>query len=195
MRINKFIFIILPMLFVFHLYGQNTNTTLKDPEQIKEFLKVTERIRCICLPSLPIQGCSYNMCIVSSYLKTFIENRIREGMTAEEILYKFEKGFGESIFKEPVDEVILYFQKEGNQRMLSALQYGFGTSIYAKPDSTWINLSLSLIGIIGFLGIGYYLYSLLKKPNIPTTEANLINEKKWDDLESKYLKEMEDENV
>ncbi len=165
-----------------------TNTSLTDPVQIREFLNATERLRCICLPSLPIQGCSYNMCVVSSYLKTFIENRIREGMTADEIVEKFEKGFGDSIFHEPVDSVILHFQKEGNQKILAGLRDGFGKSIYAKPDSTWINLSLGGIGIASLIGIGYYLM-LSKKPRL-SDSGELGAKKNLNELADKYLKEI-----
>jgi cytochrome c-type biogenesis protein CcmH len=104
------------------------------------------------------------MCIVSSYLKTFIENRIRKGESADTIVRKFENGFGDEILDDPV---VLHFQKEGNQRMLDGLVNGFGPKIQAKPDSTWINLSLLAIGILGAIGIGIYLNGIRVRKKIP----------------------------
>jgi len=133
--------------------AQPTTTTLTDPQHVREFLEATDRIRCICLPSLPIQACSYNMCVVSSYLKTFIENRVREGMLADEIVQKMERGFGDSILQ---DSVVLYFQQNGNQGMIDSLRYGFGEKILAKPGSWAINATLGLLAVLGLGTIFYY---------------------------------------
>ncbi|WCL48794.1 cytochrome C biogenesis protein [Leptospira sp. GIMC2001] len=162
------------------------NTTLTEPNQIREFMDSTERIRCICLPSLPIQGCSYNMCIVSSYLKTLIENRIRLGETSNEIVAKFENGFGDDIRS---DSVFIHFEKEGNERMLNGLLYGFGAKIQAKPDSTWINLSLAGLGLLALIGIGFYVVQRKKsKSNISSSTAK--TDQQMLDLEKKYLSEL-----
>ncbi|TGL59343.1 cytochrome C biogenesis protein [Leptospira ognonensis] len=135
------------------LLAQSTTTTLKDPNHIEIFLDVTSKIRCICLPSLPIQSCSFNMCTASAYLKNFIENRIKDGMPGDEIIFKMEHGFGEAILN---DSIVLHFQKEGNQGMVDSLVYGFGDKILAKPDSTWINGTLFLFGLLGLTGIFLY---------------------------------------
>lgn len=157
------------LYFTFSLSAQTTTTTtsLTDPKQIEEFLDATSRLRCICLPSLAIQSCSYNMCIVSSYLKTFIENQIKLGLSADEIVFKFENGFGDTILK---DAVIQQFREQGNERMIQNLVQGFGPNIQAKPDSTWINLSLAFIGILGLIGIGSYLVQ--RKKASPLIIAN-----------------------
>jgi cytochrome c-type biogenesis protein CcmH/NrfF len=171
-----------------------TNTTLTEPEQIREFIDSTTRLRCICLPSLPLQSCSYNMCVVSSYLKTFIENQIRAGMKSDEIVSKFEHGFGESILQDPV---VQHFAQEGNERMIQSLIQGFGSNIQAKPDSTWINLSLALIGGLGLLGILFYglrknsnLKAIEKKIKVRNNDPTGTKLPSPDDLEKKYLAEL-----
>lgn len=164
-------------LLLSNLDAQTTTTTtsLTDPKQIEQFLDATSRLRCICLPSLPIQSCSYNMCIVSSYLKTFIENQIKQGMTSDEIVYKFENGFGDTIQD---DSVVKHFKEEGNDRMIQSLMQGFGPNIQAKPDSTWINLSLAFIGLIGLIGIGYYLIQRKKASPSKDEPGNLKSSNK-----------------
>lgn len=175
---------------VFHpTYGQTTttNTTLTEPAHIQTFLDVTQRIRCICLPSLPIQGCTYNVCVVSSYLKTFIENRIREGMSGDEIVQRFETGFGSAILSDPV---VVHFQNEGNQGMIRSLRDGFGPNIHAKPDSTWINLSLVLIGMGALVGIGYYVAQRKKTRSTAATLPTAKDNEELNELEKKYLSEL-----
>ena len=170
------------------LMAQKTTTNLKDPAQIKSFHEATERIRCICLPSLPIQACSFNMCSASSYLKSFIENRIREGMSSDEIVNKMQNGFGEGIL---TDSVVKHFVESGNQGMVDSLVYGFGPKILATPDSTWINFTLFGLGVLG-LGL-IYLYFTKFKPNLkketPSGKADLTTDeinrkiKNWENSE------------
>ncbi|TGK82520.1 cytochrome C biogenesis protein [Leptospira noumeaensis] len=158
-------------LFPAVLFAQKTTTNLKEDGQIQTFLKVTEQIRCICLPSLPIQSCSFNMCAASSYLKTFIENRIKDGMKEEEIISKMENGFGDSVLQDPI---VVMFQENGNQGMVDSIVYGFGPKILAQPDGTWINFTLFAIGVLGLFGI--YKYGTKKKRHTFVTEKETKTE-------------------
>ncbi|WP_246835911.1 cytochrome c-type biogenesis protein CcmH [Leptospira meyeri] len=173
--INKFYLLVVGFCLLVPnlLLAQKTTTNLKEEAQIQTFLKVTEQIRCICLPSLPIQSCSFNMCAASSYLKTFIENRIKDGMKEEEIISKMENGFGNSVLKDPI---VVMFQENENQGMVDSIVYGFGPKILAQPDGTWINFTLFAIGILGLFGI--YQYGTRKKkeatePNVKLTSGDL----------------------
>jgi cytochrome c-type biogenesis protein CcmH/NrfF len=155
------------------IFSQSTTTNLKDEKQVAIFLEVTSKIRCICLPSLPIQACSFNMCSASAYLKNFIENRIQDGMSAQDIVSKMEHGFGEDVLK---DSVVMHFKEDGNQGMVDSLVYGFGEKILAKPDSTWINATLFLFGIFGLTGIFFY-FRINKKntfePTLPKAKTEV----------------------
>ncbi len=179
--------IILGILFSSsYLFSQSTTTNLKDPKQISIFLEVTSKIRCICLPSLPIQSCSFNMCTASAYLKNFIENRIKDGMSADDIIYKMEHGFGDDILGDPV---VLHFKNDGNSGMVDSIVYGFGEKILAKPDSSWINGTLFLFGILGLIGIFLYM-----KKNRKTIVSPLTASKKADVSEiQKRIKDWENQ--
>lgn len=161
-------------LFPSLLLAQKTTTNLKEEAQIQTFLKVTENIRCICLPSLPIQSCSFNMCAASSYIKTFIENRIKDGMKEEEIISKMENGFGTSVLQDPI---VVMFQENGNQGMVDSIVYGFGPKILAKPDDTWINFTLLALGILGLFGI-YKFGTRKKKESISTNTKQSLDDLK-----------------
>lgn len=102
------------------------------------------------------------MCSSSSYLKKFIENRILEGMTADEIVNKMENGFGDSVLTDPV---IKHFRESGNEGMIHSITEGFGPSILATPDSTWINATLFLFGLLG-LGLILYYFKTFRKQKL-----------------------------
>lgn len=75
----------IPIVFLLGgvLFAESTFTNLTSPEEIRTFHDVTNRIRCICIPSIAIKSCSFNNCTVSAKLKVFIENRIRSGESAD----------------------------------------------------------------------------------------------------------------
>ncbi|PJZ69631.1 cytochrome C biogenesis protein [Leptospira perolatii] len=163
------------------LVAESTFTNLTDHEQVKTFLEVTNRIRCICLPSIPIKSCSFNNCTVSAKLKLFIENRIRKGESADTIVNKMINGFGEEALQDPV---IAKFAENGNDGIVQGVVYGFGQDILAKPDSTWINLSLALAGGLGLIIIFLY---LKRRTSFKPTEKS----SKTDSFQ-KYLSEIEE---
>ncbi|MCC6276044.1 MAG: cytochrome C biogenesis protein [Leptospiraceae bacterium] len=164
------------------IFPDSTTTTLTNPEHIKIFNEVTAKIRCICLPSLPIKSCSFNNCRVSAYLKNFFENRIRNNESAESIVKKTVNGFGEEILTDPV---IVMFLNEGNRDIVDGLVNGFGERILATPDSKSINLTL--IGAI-ICGLSLIVIYVRKKRNSPNAQ-NIITA---NSDKEKYLREVEE---
>lgn len=155
------------VFMVFSLYSESVNTSLTDPAEREKFRIVTSRIRCICLPSLPIKSCSFNNCEVSALLKNFIENRIRKGESVEEIVQKMQTGFGEEALK---DDVVQKFLAMGSEGMARSIVNGFGEKILAEPEPVWINLS---IGAAGLLGIGIIiLYFRKNRKNAPAVKMS-----------------------
>jgi len=161
------------------------NTSLVDRKDILVYEEVTSKVRCICLPSLPIKSCSYNNCSISAYIKVFIENRIRKGEDVKTILYKMEHGFGEEILNDPV---VARFVTDGNQQIVESLVYGFGPKILAEPDSTFIDLTIVLVSILSILLIFYYLKKNRKISRTIVAEKNQQNS-----LADKYLDELNED--
>ncbi|MDX1960640.1 MAG: cytochrome c-type biogenesis protein CcmH [Leptospiraceae bacterium] len=177
---KKFFIIILSIvLFCDTIFAESQTTSLTDPKQIATFQEVTTKIRCICLPSLPIKSCSFNNCEISAKLKQFLENRIKEGENAETIIQKIQTGFGEKAIEDPIVKALL---ESGNRNFVAGIVNGFGESILAEPNSIWINLTLTLFAILG-LGIIYYFFILKRKVQSLSTKSENQN------LE-KYLKEL-----
>ncbi|WP_425460694.1 cytochrome c-type biogenesis protein [Leptospira gomenensis] len=181
------------MLLIFWAYlsapltADSTFTNLTEPDQIRTFHEVTSRIRCICIPSITIKSCSFNNCTVSAKLKLFIENRIQKGENAETIVNKMVNGFGEDALSDPV---IRKFAESGNTGMVESVVNGFGENILATPDSTWINLSLILAGILGVVLI--YFYWKRKSPNSGKNGLDSAVAKKEETSFQKYLSEIEE---
>ncbi|MBK6608886.1 MAG: cytochrome c-type biogenesis protein CcmH [Leptospiraceae bacterium] len=173
------------LLFSFSLFADSSTTTLTDLKQIEIFNDVTSRIRCICLPSLPIKSCSFNNCAISAQLKLFMENRIRKGETANEIVQKMQTGFGEEILSDPIVQKL---QASGSENMVAGLINGFGEKILAQPDSTWINSTLFIGMALGLGLIFYYLKGRLKKDK--STQEVITKNAIPEDAE-KYLKEID----
>ncbi|TGL92959.1 cytochrome C biogenesis protein [Leptospira barantonii] len=177
---------VLPALKLSDVSADSTFTNLTEPDQIRTFHEVTSRIRCICIPSITIKSCSFNNCTVSAKLKLFIENRIQKGESADVIVNKMVNGFGEEALTDPV---IQKFVEAGNTGMANSVVFGFGENILATPDSTWINLSLVLAGLLGILFI--YLFIKRKNPNAAKSESGK-NVKQGEDSFQRYLSEIQE---
>jgi cytochrome c-type biogenesis protein CcmH/NrfF len=164
------------------LIGESISTNLTDPIQILSYHDVTSKIRCICLPSLPIKSCSYNNCAVSAELKLFIENRIRKGESSDTIVQKLLTGFGEEALEDPV---IQKFKESGSMNMVNGVLYGFGDKILAEPSSLSINITI--IGIaLGGLGLIYFYFRTHSK-----AKPNTSNPVQLSKNSEKYLKELD----
>lgn len=177
---------VLPAFGLSNVSADSTFTNLTEPDQIRTFHEVTSRIRCICIPSITIKSCSFNNCTVSAKLKLFIENRIQKGESADVIVNKMINGFGEEALTDPV---IQKFVEAGNTGMANSVVFGFGENILATPDSTWINLSLALAGLLGILFI--YLYIKRKNPNAAKLESDKTV-KQGEDSFHRYLSEIQE---
>ena len=154
MRAKIFLLLYLFLFPFMATYSESVHTELTDPKHIEIFHEVTSKIRCICLPSLPIKGCSYNNCVVSAYIKKFIENQIQKGENAKSIIHKMQYGFGEGI---KIDPIVEHFISSGNENIVRGLVFGFGETILADPDSTGVNVTI-VIGIaVASILMGFYL--------------------------------------
>lgn len=169
------------LLLVTSLLSESITTNLSDEKQIQTFYEVTSKIRCICLPSLPIKSCSFNNCEVSALLKNFIEHRIQAGESSEVIIQKMLTGFGEEALNDPI---VQRFERSGNTSIVQGVLYGFGEKILAEPDSTGINLTLVGFGILGIALILIY-WKKVKSHN--TTEKTNPSSKNLE----KYLGEID----
>lgn len=178
---------ILRILFI--LFALSTSyaesTSLTDINDLKTYEEVTSKVRCICLPSLPIKSCSYNNCSISAYIKMFMENRIKAKENAETILYKMEHGFGEEILDDPI---VKNFVRDGNQQVVESLVYGFGPKILAEPDATFIDLTIILVFIISFSSIFYYLKRRKKSDKKNSNSSANVSQ-----IANKYLSELNEE--
>ncbi|MCE9502036.1 MAG: cytochrome c-type biogenesis protein CcmH, partial [Leptospira sp.] len=165
---------------------ESTNTTLSDPAHLQTFNEVTSKIRCICLPSLPIKSCSFNNCRVSAYLKQFFENRIRKGENSETIIAKTQNGFGDEIFSDPT---VQKFLKEGNEDIVNGLVRGFGPRILADPDPTQINFTLLFFIISGLILIFVYLKKIRQKKD---QQQVPVDDQAKESLRNEYIRELDE---
>lgn len=172
-------FFILTLFLTIPRFAESITTNLTKEEHIKTFHEVTSRIRCICLPSLPIKSCSFNNCEVSALLKEFIEHRIEKGEDSETIINKMLNGFGEEALSDPI---IQKFQAAGNMGIVKGIIYGFGENILAEPDASWINFTLVGLIILGILGLYFYSKKVKKETVSSKTLSHNV---------SKYIKELD----
>ncbi|MEM7181338.1 MAG: cytochrome C biogenesis protein [Spirochaetota bacterium] len=170
------LFLVVPLL------SDSTHTNLIKKEEVAIFHKVTSEIRCICLPSLPIKSCSFSNCQSSAKLKGFIENRIKQGDSAETIIHGIIHGYGKKLQN---DIYLEKLRQEGYGGLADGILTGLGEKMLANPNPWNINLTLFVGMGLSFLGMAFYLYKRKQKSKESLTTSN--------DQESldKYLNEIE----
>lgn len=115
------------------LSAQRVYSELTDEAQIRTFTEVSEGLICQCGCRMVLSTCPHVECPWGIPARRFIENRIREGMTAQAILLGFENGFGPKIDSDPVVQGLL---AAGREDFVRNLREGFGAHVRARTGHT-----------------------------------------------------------
>lgn len=172
------------------LQAQEVYTNLKDPEQIAIFNEVSDSVICQCGCHFVLSSCPHVECPWGIPVRRFMENRIREGMQAPEIIEKLENGFGAAYMNDPV---ILELEQQGRSDLVDKIVNGHGPAIRATT-ANWIPvLLISVFCIAGLLiAIRYFRkkdpFGDLSQPEGPeektnSTESDTIDLDRFKDLD------------
>jgi hypothetical protein len=123
------------------LEAQAVYTQLKDPAQILVFTNVSRALICGCGCHLVLSTCPHVDCPWGIPARRFIENRVREGMTAEQIIDGMVKGFGPEAGKDPI---VMMLREQGREDFAVKFENGFGTQVLARTGG----FSTSLVFLI-----------------------------------------------
>ncbi|MEQ8350488.1 MAG: hypothetical protein RH862_03335 [Leptospiraceae bacterium] len=126
------------------LLAQEVYTNLKDPEQIKVFNEVSDSVICQCGCHFILSSCPHVECPWGIPVRRFMENRIREGMDAETIIYHLEHGFGTKYMDDPV---LVELQNQGRSDLVKKIVEGHGSGIRGTT-ANWIPILLILVFVI-----------------------------------------------
>ncbi|MCB1138712.1 MAG: hypothetical protein KDK23_08150 [Leptospiraceae bacterium] len=129
------------------LMAQEVYTNLKQPEQIRIFNKVSDSVICQCGCHFILSSCPHVECPWGIPVRRFVENRIREGMGAEEIIYRLEHGFGKKYMDDPV---VVELINQGRADLVQKIVDGHGPSIRGTT-ANWIPILLIAIFVIAGL--------------------------------------------
>ncbi|MCB1171149.1 MAG: hypothetical protein KDK25_12475 [Leptospiraceae bacterium] len=129
------------------LNAQEVYTNLKQPEHIRIFNKVSNSVICQCGCHFILSSCPHVECPWGIPIRRFMENRIREGMGAEEIIYHLEHGFGNNYMDDPV---VVELLDQGRTDLVQKIVEGHGPSIRGTT-ANWIPILLIAIFVIAGL--------------------------------------------
>ena len=122
----------------FNLQAQEVYTDFINQEQIQSFTTVSTNLVCQCGCNFLLSVCPHIECPWGIPVRRFIEQKIREGLSTNEIIDKFKNGFGNSLYSE------VYIKKmieNGNKALVDQIAEGYGAKISSVS-------SLSIPGII-----------------------------------------------
>lgn len=129
------------------LAAQRVYSELTDEAQIRVFTEVSEGLICQCGCRMVLSTCPHVECPWGIPARRFIENRIREGQTADQILNGFENGFGPGVEKDPV---IQRLRAQGRGDLVRDFRDGFGAHVRARTGHTVPILLVTLFTLLMF---------------------------------------------
>lgn len=146
------------------LHAQEVYTQLKDPDQVLTFTNVSRALICGCGCHLVLSTCPHVDCPWGIPARRFIENRIREGKTSEQIIHGMVNGFGPDARQDPVVQMLL---AQGRGDFAAKFESGFGTQVLARTGgfSTYLVFIVFLAAAAGLL-----LFWLRKRSRRPVQE-------------------------
>lgn len=137
------------------LSAQAVFTQLKDPDQILTFTNVSRALICGCGCHLVLSTCPHVDCPWGIPARRFVENRIREGMTSEQIINGMVNGFGPAAAKDPIVQML---REQGREDFASKFETGFGQQVLARTGG----FSTYLVFLV-FLGAAAVLVLIVLK--------------------------------
>lgn len=145
--------------------AQAVYTQLKDPAQVLVFTNVSRALICGCGCHLVLSTCPHVDCPWGIPARRFIENRVREGMTADQIIEGMVNGFGPAASKDPIVQML---REQGREDFAAKFETGFGPQVLARTGS----FSTGLVFLV-FLAAaaGLFVFWLKKRPRRQTPDA------------------------
>ncbi|MEQ9366507.1 MAG: hypothetical protein RIF32_19860 [Leptospirales bacterium] len=135
------------------LHAQEVYTDLTDPQQIRVFTEVSDGLICQCGCHFVLSSCPHVECPWGIPARRFMEIKIQEGMSATEILSKFETGFGGEIRQYPL---IQKYIQEGREDIVSELERGYGPGISAHASPFGIVAILIFTAVVASFLFSYW---------------------------------------
>ncbi len=128
-------------------FAQRVYSELDDEAQIQVFTEVSDGLVCQCGCHMVLSTCPHVECPWGIPARRFIENRIRAGMDAEQILKGFESGFGITVTDDPV---VLALRAQGRADLAERFIAGFGPKVRARTGHTVPALLVLLFSVAMF---------------------------------------------
>jgi hypothetical protein len=135
------------------LHAQNVYTDLSDPAQIRVFTEVSDGLICQCGCHFVLSSCPHVECPWGIPVRRFLEIKIREGMSAPEILTKMETGFGPEIRRYAL---VREFLEQGREDIVIGLESGWGPSISAHASAVPLVALILLTGTLAVFLFSYW---------------------------------------
>lgn len=179
-RIRYYIILAILACFAMQSIGaQAVYTKLKDPKDIQTFTEISHSIVCQCGCGFVLSNCPHVECPFGIPVRRFIENRIREGKSTDEILQGLYFGFGPEVMEDPI---VKQLQEQGREDLVRGFQSGFTKKISSKTSSPlWYVVFALGAALLIFLGRRFVLKRKSSTDQIVPSKESLQN--KFKDLD------------
>ncbi len=149
------VFVLFIYLFFAHsVWTQEVYTQLHKQSHVQTFTEISNGLVCQCGCNFVLSVCPHVECPWGIPARRFIEIKVREGASTQEILHGFRHGFQSTMLEE---DYIKKMIKEGHGDIVEELILGYGPKVLARTSLFFPLLLISLLILFGFIVLSYWL--------------------------------------
>ena len=184
-RVTCILIAALAIFMAMPLSAQSAHSRLTDPALLKRFDSLSHKLMCTCGCNMPLRNCNHTGHCNAWPARDALDKLLLAGMSDEQILEGFRKGFGSITDK---NEAFAMAKSPEYSYMFAQFKDGFGTQIMSIPQSNYLG-AFSALGIILCAGfVALFIRSRRKSKNRPDTLA-LLDDQHREELLRKISKE------
>ncbi|MCE9598741.1 MAG: hypothetical protein K8S54_12300 [Spirochaetia bacterium] len=161
MQIQRLLPIPILVIWSVSLAAERSPGRLSSAAQRHTFTAVSGRLNCFCGCHGLVRDCQHidDGCFAVQ-AALFLETRIVEGMTEDQILQGFVHGFGERVHSDPQ---LFRLEQIGRRDLIDGFVNGFGSRILYTEPSYWPIVTLIVLLSLAFL----FILRVLSKRTMP----------------------------
>ena len=134
-------------------FPQEVYSNLKRPHHVQSFTEISNTLVCQCGCNFVLSLCPHVECPWGIPARRFIEEKIKQGVSSQEIIDGFKNGFGPEIRNE---EYVQKLMDQGREKLREELVKGYGPKISAKSSLFLPSLLLVSLVLGGVFLIRYW---------------------------------------
>lgn len=138
------------------LYSERAPERLKNPKLVQSYHKITSKLNCYCGCHSIVSACGHvDEGCFAVQMRRFVETRLLEGMSEDEIMDGLVNGFGERVMQDPQ---LKRLNQTGRSDLTKGFTEGFGPAIIVEQPGSLVWYAVLGVFAVVFAAAAFRLF-------------------------------------